>query len=128
MELLTHLVEVAVEPRHLVVHQVPGEALEVKEQQADQNLSQQAGQRGRLLGEMDGPQAPVQDGEREDEDQVVVEHQKQAAPHRGPADRTLRLQLVPADQGQPGGQQVQQQKGQAEAQVHGEAEEDREER
>lgn len=35
----SYLVEVAVEPRHFVVEQVPGEALEVKEQQANQHLS-----------------------------------------------------------------------------------------
>lgn len=72
--------EVAVEPGHFVVQQVPDEALEVKEQQADQHLSQQAGQARGLLGQPDGPQVPVHQGQREDEDQMVVERQSQASP------------------------------------------------
>lgn len=120
--------EVAVEPGDSVVHQVPAEALEVEEQEADQHLDQQSGEGRGLRGQVDWPQVPVHHGEREDEDQVVVEHQSQAAPHRGPADGALRLQLVPAHQVTPVGQHVQQQEGQAEEQVDGEGEEDGEER
>lgn len=78
---MVHLVEVAVEPGHFVVQQVPDEALEVKKQQADQDLGQQARQGRGLLGQEDGPQVPVHHGQREDEDQVVVERQSQAVPH-----------------------------------------------
>ncbi len=73
--------EVAVEPGHFVVQQVPGEALEVEEQQADQHLSQQVRQGRGLLVQVDGPQVPVHHGQWEDEDQVVVERKSQAAPH-----------------------------------------------
>lgn len=95
--------EVAVEPGHSVVQQVPNEALEVKEQEADQHLSQEPGEGWGLSGQVDRPQVPVHHGEREDEDQVVVERQSQAAPHRGPAEGALRLQLVPAHQSPPAG-------------------------
>lgn len=124
----TNRVEVVVQPGHSVVQQVPDEALEVKEQQADQHLSQQPGEGRGLLGQVDGPQVPVHHGQREDEEQVVVERPSQASLHRLPADGALRLQLVPAHQGPPGGQQVQQQEGQAEGQVDEEGEEDGEER
>lgn len=125
---MVQLVEVAVKPGNPVVQQVPGEALEVKEQQADEHLSEEAGQGWGLLRQVEWPHVPVHQGEGEDEDHVVVERQGQAAPHRGPADRALRLQLVPAHQGPPGGQQVQQQEGQTEGQVDGQGEEDGEDR
>lgn len=119
--------EVAVQPGHFVVQQMPHEALEVKEEKADQHLSQQAGQGGGLLRQVLRPQVPVQHGEREDEDQVVVERQSEAAPHSGPADGALRLQLEAPHQGAPGGQQVQQQEGQAEGQVDQQGEDEGEE-
>lgn len=127
-ELSTNLVEVAVEPGNSVVHQVPDEALEVKEQEADQHLNQQPGESRGLCGQVDRSQVPVHHGEREDEDQVVVECQSQTAPHRGPADGALRLQLVPAHQGPLVGQHIQQQEGQAEEQVNRKGEEHGEER
>lgn len=123
-----NLVEAAVEPGHPVVQQVPREALEVEEQQAGQHLSQQVWQGRGLLGQVDGPQVPVHHCQREDEDQVVGERQSQAGLHQGPADGAVRLQLEPAHQGPPGGQQVQQQEGKTEGQVDGQGEDHGEER
>lgn len=112
----TDLVEAEVKPGDLVVEKVPHEALEVEEQQAGEHLSQQLRQGRGLLGQAHRPQAGVEDGQREDEHQVVVERHGQAAAHRGPADGAVRLQLVAAQVSPPGRQQVQQQEGQTAAQ------------
>lgn len=51
--------KVAVEPGHSVVKQVPDEALEVEEQQADQHLSQQVRQGRGLLRQVEPLHVPV---------------------------------------------------------------------
>lgn len=115
-ELSTDLVEVAVQPGHPVMQQVPGEALKVEQQQAGQHLDQQVTKVRSLLGQVDRNQAPAHQRQWEDEDQVVVECQSQAATHRGPADVALGLQLVSTHQGTPGGQDVQQQEREGQGQ------------
>lgn len=77
----TDLVELAVQPRHLVMQQVPSEALKVKEQQAGQHLDQQVAEQRRVLGQMDRGQEPAHQRQWEDENQVVVERQAEAATH-----------------------------------------------
>ena len=48
--------KVAVQPGDPVMQQVPGEALEVEEQQTNKHLSQQPGEGRGLLGQWEGPQ------------------------------------------------------------------------
>lgn len=79
--LLTDLVELAVQPRHLVMQQMPSEALKVKEQQAGQHLDQQNAEWRSLLGQMYRNQKPAHQCQWEDENQVVVERQEEAAEH-----------------------------------------------
>ena len=109
-----------VKPGHLVVKHVPDKVLEVKEQEAGEDVPQQAVEARSLRGVADWPPVPVQDGQWENVHHVVVEGQRQAAPHHGPGDQALLLYPVLSQQCHFRGEEIQQQKRQAEAQVHGE--------
>lgn len=98
-------VEGAVQPRHLVVQQVPHVVLEVKEHHAAQDAQEEAQQRGRLAGQRGGrPPQPLGHGRGEDVQQVVAGGQTQGGPDVGPGDVPARVELV-AVEARPGGRQ-----------------------
>lgn len=69
----------------------------------------------------------MEHGHWKDIHQVVVERETQATFHSIPGNCDLRLDLVAPDQGNSGGEEVQKNEGQAEEEVDGEGEENREE-
>lgn len=96
-------VEGAIEPRHLVVQQVPHVVLEVKEHHAAQDAQQEAEQRGRLARQRGGrPPQPLGHSGGEDVQEVVVGGQAQGGPDVGPADVSARVELVVVET-RPGG-------------------------
>lgn len=126
--LVVHLVERPVEPGHLMVQQMPDEVLEVEQQEAGDHVPDETQRSGGLGHEGGWSPEPVQHSEREEEHYMVVEGVSQAAPHHGPGDVALLLDLKGPDPGQPGGEEVQHHEGQAEGEVDAEGEKHREER
>lgn len=96
-------VESAVEPRHLMVQQVPHVVLEVKEHHATQDAQEEAEQSGRLAGQWGGrPPQPLGHSCGEDVQDVVVSGQTKGGPDVAPGDVSARVELVVVET-RPGG-------------------------
>lgn len=115
--LVVHLVECPVQPWHLVVQHMPDERLKVEEQEAGDDVPDETQRPGGFGYKAGWSPVPVQHSEREEEHYMVVEGESQAAPHHGPGDMALLLDLKGPDPGQPGGEEVQHHEGQAEGEV-----------
>ena len=125
--LVVHLENVPVQPRHLVVQQVPHAELGVEEQQAQHNVVHQLKQLGSFPRQDSRATGPVQQRGGEHEHQVLVERLPQAGQQLPRRRREVGLDLVAPQRGHPGAQNVQHREGQAERQVDGDGEDDREE-
>lgn len=109
-----------------MVQHVPHKILEVKQQQAGNQSSNQTQQARCFYGQKDGSPVPVENSHWEDVHQVVVEGKSQAALYCAPGD-DVRLDLVAPDEGHSRREKVQDDEGQAEEQIDGQGEEYREE-
>lgn len=101
-------VERAVQPRYLVMQQVPEVILEVKEHHAAQDAQDEAQEWGRLTRQQGGrPPEPLRHRSREDVQHVVVDGDGQGGPDVGPGDGPVWVEPAAVDAGPGGGQQVQ---------------------
>ncbi len=100
--------ERAVQPRHLVVQQVPQIILEVKDHHAAQDAQEKATECGRLTWQWSGrPPQPLRHCGREDVTYVVVDCDTQGGPDVRPGDGSVRVEPVAVDAGPSGSQEVQ---------------------
>lgn len=101
-------VECAVQPRYLVMQQVPQVILEVEEHQAAQDAQDKARECGRLARQQGGrPPEPLGHRSGEDVQHVVVDGDGQSRPDVGPGDGPVGVEPVAVDAGPGGSQQVQ---------------------
>lgn len=121
-------VDPPVEPRVLVMDQMPDVVLSVKDQKHGQSLDEElvqcggeVGQRGRRQDEH------ADDHSGQNKEDVVVHGRGEAPGHHGDRGPPPRLDLVLVQQGHPLSQQVQDSEGKAEDDVAGEGQQDGEE-
>lgn len=101
-------VESAVQPRYLVMQQVPQVILKVKKHRAAQDAQDKAQECGRLARQQGGrPPEPLRHCSGEDVQHVVVDGDGQSRPDVGPGDGPVWVEPVAVDAGPGGSQQVQ---------------------
>lgn len=121
--LVVQSVEGAVQPAHAVMQEVPQVVLEVEHHRASHDAQQEGGDGGRLAGQRHGrPPEPLGHGGGEDVEQMVVRGESQRGADVGPGDRAVLVDLIAADGGPGGSQQVQQGVEQHQHQVRGHGE------
>lgn len=123
--LVVERVKGAVQPAHAVMQKVPQVVLEVEHHGAAHDAQQEGGERGRLAGQRHRRTPdPLGHGGGEDVEQMVVRGERQSGSDVGPGDGAVLVDLVAADGGPGGRQQVQHGVEEHKHQVHGHREDD----
>ncbi|ETE65333.1 hypothetical protein L345_08891, partial [Ophiophagus hannah] len=99
--LVMDLVEIFVEPWHLVMEQMPQKGQEVEQQQASSELQEKRWYLGSDAGQAHRPPVPMRNSYGEDAHEVVIDALGQAKNHHLQGRRRLRLDFILPQDGDP---------------------------